>query len=498
MLEWIRLAKKLSEADLTEFEFLPGQPCLIQTMRLRKDALGEVNVSENKIHESEQDYLHWINEPCPDEHTVTLVMHQRLNNAKATAIPYGKRTFITACERLYQHRSIAHAVRRKSSATFTSMNVAAWKSRDNWGPAVVYNCKSDTISPAEKDDMVFSVTHFPRTSTLFAVVYGCTEESRDEIEFWLTFSKTFAFDPLLMSMLWAELERRRLINDIDEKSAALWKSIRHMNDSLDKDDMLSISRSRAMGSNSGGSNNGRDRIRMTKIGTAQKESTQRECQAVNLWVDVSTLKSGLSSFKAQLTSMLASLQTSREAEVEAWKPERAEMDLIGKHTSDRIRRRLKEMMEEIESKIGYMDGVLGGMVLATQTESNHLSRRDALTNIYIAIESKKDSSHMRYIALLGMIFLPGTFFATLFSMTFFNWIPHDSNQIVSPWIAMYFVLTVLSTTFTVYRFQSWAAKRDAEAEQSVNAQLETYPSAGASWFTKQMFHARDKDQMDLP
>ncbi|KAI1258791.1 hypothetical protein F5Y18DRAFT_433922 [Xylariaceae sp. FL1019] len=475
MLEWIRLAKRLSEADLTEFEFLPVQPCLIQTIRLGRNTLGEVTISENKIHLSEHDYLGWIDQPWPDEPTVTLVMHQRLNTMKATALPYGKRTFMTACECLYQHRSIAHAIRRKSSATFTSIDAAPWKSQESWGPAVVYNCKSDTVSPAEKDDIVLSVTHFPRTSSIFAVVYGCTAESRDEIEYWLKFSKTFAFDPLLMPMLWAELERRRLINNIEVKGAALWKSIKHMNESLDTDDVLSISRSRAMRSNRGGNT-----IAMTKIGITQKEITQRECEAVNLWVDVT------------------SLQSQREAEVDPLKPEKGELNRIRKHTSDRIRRRLKEMMEEIESKVGYVDSVLGGMVLATQTESNHLSRRDALTNIYIAIESKKDSSHMRYIALLGMIFLPGTFFATLFSMTFFNWIPQDSNQIVSPWIAIYFALTILATTFTVYQFQSWAAKREAEADQSVNAQLETYPSAAASWFTKQVFNIRGHDQLELP
>lgn len=61
-------------------------------------------------------------------------------DAKATSLPYGKDTFIKASDRLYQHRSIADAIRRKSPSMFNSKTVAAWKSQPDWGPAVGKPC----------------------------------------------------------------------------------------------------------------------------------------------------------------------------------------------------------------------------------------------------------------------------------------------------------------------------------------------------------------------
>lgn len=65
-------------------------------------------------------------------------MHQRLqtDNSIATSVPYGRDTFTEACKQLYQHRSVANAIRRKSAAAFTGRAVAPWKSKPEWGPAV--------------------------------------------------------------------------------------------------------------------------------------------------------------------------------------------------------------------------------------------------------------------------------------------------------------------------------------------------------------------------
>ncbi|KAI1125076.1 hypothetical protein F5Y10DRAFT_15485 [Nemania abortiva] len=515
MLDWIARAKNLGEGDVNEFEFRPGQSCVIQTVRLGRVAPDEVKVLENTIHRSEDDYRNWINQSqsWPEESTTTLVMHCRVNaeNSTMTSLPYSKTTFKAACERLYQHRSVVEAIRRKSHAIFTKRDVAAWKFRPDLGPAVVYNCKSDNISPAEEDDMILSVTHFPQKSAIFAVTYGCTDHCLGEIDFWLNYAKTFAFDPLLLCMIWAELERRRLIDGVDLKANPLWDGILHMNEALNNDhknmDSLLTKQSHDGKSDRGSvgdsSNGSDDMIKMTRVGTTQNEITKRECEAVNLWVSVSTLKNGLESFKTELKSMLECSRDSSDGEEnqspsqqqqqqqQQQRPEQVILGSIRKHAAHRIQHRLRSMIVEIEGKVRYTDSLLQGMVLATQTESNHLSRRDALTNIFIAVESKKDSSHMRYIALLGMIFLPGTFFATLFSMTFFDWTAQDNNNnnnhpVVSPYIAVYFAFTVLATAATVWRFQSWARKRDGEAVQSLTAQLESYPAIAASLLARQI------------
>ncbi|KAI1124968.1 hypothetical protein F5Y10DRAFT_248218 [Nemania abortiva] len=471
-MEWISRRKKLSDGDIAEFKFFPDQPCVIQTIRLRRVPSGEVEVFENEIHKSERDYIHWIDQSpsWPDEPIVALVMHKRLDmaGAKATYLPYGRNAFIKACDRLYQHRSVADVIRRKSGATFTSKTAAVWKDRPELGPAVIYNCKSDTISPTELDDLVLSVTHFPKKSTILAVAYGCTDAIRDYIVEWLQYVKTFAFSPLLFPMVWAELERQRLINKVDRKTDDLWENISRMNDRFMR---YELPRSSLDSSDSRGAGN---MIKMDTITQNGKDTT------VHLWVDVNTLKSGLESFLTELKSMLENSQSPLEND-EIFGQSGGEPEQIRKHSSDRIQNRLNEMMTEIKSKVKYTNGLLEGITLGMQTESNHSSRRDALANIYIATESKKDSRYMRDIALLGMIFLPGTFFATLFSMTFFNWIPQDSNQVISPWIAIYFGFVVASTAGIIWGFRARAKRYKHNHNAQLDMLARNDPGAELLW-----------------
>lgn len=56
-----------------------------------------------------------------------------------------------------------------------------------------------------------------------------------------------------------------------------------------------------------------------------------------------------------------------------------------------------------------------------------MSQREARLNLQIAGEqrriahaSKRDSTAMKTLSLMGALFLPGTYLASVFSMTFFN------------------------------------------------------------------------------
>lgn len=58
---------------------------------------------------------------------------------------------------------------------------------------------------------------------------------------------------------------------------------------------------------------------------------------------------------------------------------------------------------------------------------NIMSQREARLNLEIAGEqrriahaSKRDGTAMKTISLMGTLFLPGTYLASVFSMTFFN------------------------------------------------------------------------------
>jgi len=67
-----------------------------------------------------------------------------------------------------------------------------------------------------------------------------------------------------------------------------------------------------------------------------------------------------------------------------------------------------------------------------------IDQKESRLNLEIAVhqsrladESKKENTSMKTLALLGAIFLPGTFLSSLFSMTFFDFQPGRSFSTVN-------------------------------------------------------------------
>ncbi|KAK5101314.1 hypothetical protein LTS08_004921 [Lithohypha guttulata] len=72
----------------------------------------------------------------------------------------------------------------------------------------------------------------------------------------------------------------------------------------------------------------------------------------------------------------------------------------------------------------------------------------------IAEETKRDSNAMKMIAIVTMVYLPGTFVATCFSMDLFQW-SADVPDVINPRIWVYFLFTVFLTAVTVLGFIAW-------------------------------------------
>ena len=102
-----------------------------------------------------------------------------------------------------------------------------------------------------------------------------------------------SFDPLLLPMLHSELERRRLINKIDTKGGELRKRIIDLENSLTEERPKKSRNS--------------DSINRT--------NTQRQCEGIKLWVEVSALKNGLESFKTALIDILQNSKKPRENDI---------------------------------------------------------------------------------------------------------------------------------------------------------------------------------------
>ena len=96
-----------------------------------------------------------------------------------------------------------------------------------------------------------------------------------------------------------------------------------------------------------------------------------------------------------------------------------------------------------------------------------IGQRDNKLNIETAKAARRDSNAMRIIAAVTLVFLPGTFTATLFSTTFFNF-QYQSSRIVSWWLWLYFVVTVVLTLAVVAGWYYLEKRQNQSMWQSLN------------------------------
>jgi hypothetical protein len=100
----------------------------------------------------------------------------------------------------------------------------------------------------------------------------------------------------------------------------------------------------------------------------------------------------------------------------------------------------------------------------------------------LAHASRRDSTSMKILSLLGAIFLPATYLASIFSMSFFDFIPDNNGSDssssssssgggsgdwspVSPLLWIYFVITIPLTLLIVVCWRWWDRRREARYAQ---------------------------------
>ncbi|KAL6924533.1 hypothetical protein ACHAPO_003753 [Fusarium lateritium] len=112
---------------------------------------------------------------------------------------------------------------------------------------------------------------------------------------------------------------------------------------------------------------------------------------------------------------------------------------------------------------------------------NIMSQREARLNLEIAGEqrriahaSKRDSTAMKTLSLMGALFLPGTYLASVFSMTFFDFAA-DADPVISVELWVYFAITIPVTAIIVFcwmfidkRRQEQHKKDDADLEKNID------------------------------
>ncbi|KAL2693844.1 hypothetical protein Neosp_000410 [[Neocosmospora] mangrovei] len=129
----------------------------------------------------------------------------------------------------------------------------------------------------------------------------------------------------------------------------------------------------------------------------------------------------------------------------------------------------------------YIHTTLERLKVQREALYNIMSQREARLNLEIAGEqrriahaSKRDSTAMKTLSLMGALFLPGTYLASVFSMTFFDF-GKGADPVVSIQLWVYFAITVPVTALIVgcwmyldRRRREQHKKDDADLEKNID------------------------------
>ncbi|KAI1490174.1 hypothetical protein F5X96DRAFT_637652, partial [Biscogniauxia mediterranea] len=317
----------------------------------------------------------------------------------------------------------------KLNTTEISTDISAETSSHN---SYVYNYKTTN---AWGDDVALTATYFPQSGLTYAILFGCSEAMKSNVIRRLKGAIQEAAHPLLIPGMLAEIERIRHIGMVDDTTAELETRISQLG---------------ASPSTSG----------VPDPNAKMNNEKKREA-----WLNTDYLRNQLITWSKQLSKMVIHVDELRDnvfnsesklpnADDEKYHNENAKSHM--RWTGNKIKERLQDIIEEYEEKIRDCTMKLDGMAMATQWAQGE-------TNVEIALATSRDSRHMRSIAILSMVFLPGATIASLFSTTLFQWDNPDSGIVVSHYIWIYFAITVPFTMLTVglwYYFSLYRPSRN--------------------------------------
>ncbi|KAI1268391.1 hypothetical protein F5Y18DRAFT_375189 [Xylariaceae sp. FL1019] len=119
----------------------------------------------------------------------------------------------------------------------------------------------------------------------------------------------------------------------------------------------------------------------------------------------------------------------------------------------------------------YIHTTLERLHIQRQALYNIMTQKESKLNLEMAAQqrrlahaSKRDSTSMKTLSLLGAVFLPGTFLSSVFSMTFFDFKVADNRE-VSQELWIYFIITIPLTLAIVLAW--WGLDRRREKRYAV-------------------------------
>ncbi|KAK8017200.1 hypothetical protein PG991_008276 [Apiospora marii] len=155
-------------------------------------------------------------------------------------------------------------------------------------------------------------------------------------------------------------------------------------------------------------------------------------------VSIQTLAAVLSQHK----EMRPEATGQKEEGVRLWKNVRQRL-LAHKQVIDNLRCRSQSNQDRLQNEI--------------QLAFNLVALEDSQTSIGISRAAKTDSTAMKTISILTLIFLPPTFTCAVFSMSFFSYDAGGGGWTVSPQIWIYWAFAVPLTVVSAAMYYLWQA-----------------------------------------
>ncbi|KAH6655913.1 hypothetical protein BKA67DRAFT_562158 [Truncatella angustata] len=131
------------------------------------------------------------------------------------------------------------------------------------------------------------------------------------------------------------------------------------------------------------------------------------------------------------------------------------------HMLELPRSQAKSALSQIQSLKERVQSQTSLIFSLISSEENRTSRFVAEESAKVAIASKRDSMAMKTVAVLTMIFLPGTFVAAFLSMPFFEWNADTGSYPSStPFQWIYWAITLPLTIALMVGWQVWWKMED--------------------------------------
>ncbi|KAK3321326.1 hypothetical protein B0T19DRAFT_487681 [Cercophora scortea] len=330
---------------------------------------------------------------------------------------------------------------------------------------ITYTARSSSALP---DDVALSSTYFPEMDLSVAVMYGCNKRQKWQVARQLEACDLAYNHPILLPGLLFELDRYRLVQSVEE---LLDKSV--LNTSSDREPSLE-----------------KDIANMTVFLELSYESreVEKEIQAT----------------KRQMVKMMNATREANQSTMSFRPPKPSDSNTVtvispteggsahrsGNMTDEarwikaeqQIKTRLEDISYEFDNKLNDLQ-----MIWKTVAQGeNQMNLRLSQANMALSRDMKRDSSQMRSIALLTMVFLPVSTVAppeygnlvadiqtfsrsywipqSIFSTTFFNWDSPEGQPVIS---GHFWIFVAVAAGLTCIVVGAWAfATRLSNADGS--------------------------------